>query len=258
MAAAFSRRLLASALLALALLGASGCSSLKFWDKDKGDKVIEGSPEQLYRDAIQRNQEQQLPRRDPAVRDARGPLPVQRAGEAGPAGPDLRLLQEPVGRRGDRPGGPVHPRKPDASASRLRLLRPRPGVFRVRSQLARAQVQGRHRQAPAARSKQIVPVLPGAGAAVPEEPVLGRCPPAHDLPAQPAGGLRDRGGSLLPQAWRLRGCRQSRQGRHHRLRRRAGRGRRAQDPRGCVPQAGARRPGAGRGQRPSHQRLHRG
>jgi outer membrane protein assembly factor BamD len=52
MAAAFSRRLLASALLALALLGTSGCSSLKFWDKDKGDKVIEGSPEQLYRDAI--------------------------------------------------------------------------------------------------------------------------------------------------------------------------------------------------------------
>ncbi len=52
MAAAFSRRLLASALLALALLGTGGCSSLKFWDKDKGDKVIEGSPEQLYRDAI--------------------------------------------------------------------------------------------------------------------------------------------------------------------------------------------------------------
>ena len=37
----------------MALLGTSGCSSLKFWDKDKGDKVIEGSPEQLYRDAIQ-------------------------------------------------------------------------------------------------------------------------------------------------------------------------------------------------------------
>ena len=53
MAAAFSGRLLASALLALALLGTGGCSSLKFWDKDKGDKVIEGSPEQLYRDAIQ-------------------------------------------------------------------------------------------------------------------------------------------------------------------------------------------------------------
>jgi len=52
MAAAFSRRLLAPALLALALLGTGGCSSLKFWDKDKGDKVIEGSPEQLYRDAI--------------------------------------------------------------------------------------------------------------------------------------------------------------------------------------------------------------
>ena len=52
MAAAFSRRLLASALLALALLGTSGCSSLKFWDKDR-DKIIEGSPEQLYRDAIQ-------------------------------------------------------------------------------------------------------------------------------------------------------------------------------------------------------------
>jgi len=52
MAAVFSRRLLASALLAVALLGAGGCSSLKFWDKDKGDKVIEGSPEQLYRDAV--------------------------------------------------------------------------------------------------------------------------------------------------------------------------------------------------------------
>jgi outer membrane protein assembly factor BamD len=42
----------ASALLALALLATGGCSSLKFWDKDKGEKVIEGSPEQLYRDAI--------------------------------------------------------------------------------------------------------------------------------------------------------------------------------------------------------------
>ena len=52
MAAAFSRRLLAAALLALALLGAGGCSSLKFWDKDNGDQVIEGSPEQLYREAI--------------------------------------------------------------------------------------------------------------------------------------------------------------------------------------------------------------
>jgi outer membrane protein assembly factor BamD len=52
MAAAFSRRLFASALLALALVASSGCSSLKFWDRDKGDKVIEGSPEQLYRDAI--------------------------------------------------------------------------------------------------------------------------------------------------------------------------------------------------------------
>ena len=52
MAAAFSRHLLAAALLALALLGTGGCSSLKFWDKDKGDQVIEGSPEQLYREAI--------------------------------------------------------------------------------------------------------------------------------------------------------------------------------------------------------------
>jgi outer membrane protein assembly factor BamD len=52
MAAAFSRRLLASALLVSALLATGGCSSLKFWDKDKGDKVIEGSPEQLYREAI--------------------------------------------------------------------------------------------------------------------------------------------------------------------------------------------------------------
>ena len=53
MAAAFTRRSLASALLALTLLGAGGCSSLKFWDKNDGDQVIEGSPEQLYREAIQ-------------------------------------------------------------------------------------------------------------------------------------------------------------------------------------------------------------
>jgi outer membrane protein assembly factor BamD len=52
MAAAFSRRLLVSALLALTLLATGGCSTLKFWDKDQGGKVIEGSPEQLYRDAI--------------------------------------------------------------------------------------------------------------------------------------------------------------------------------------------------------------
>ena len=38
MAAAFSRRFPAAALLALARLATSGCSSLKFWDKDKGDK----------------------------------------------------------------------------------------------------------------------------------------------------------------------------------------------------------------------------
>ncbi len=51
MAAAFSPRVLATVLLASSLLATAGCSSLKFWDKG-GEKVIEGSPEQLYRDAI--------------------------------------------------------------------------------------------------------------------------------------------------------------------------------------------------------------
>ena len=51
MAAAFSPRVLATVLLASSLLATGGCSSLKFWDKG-GEKVIEGSPEQLYRDAI--------------------------------------------------------------------------------------------------------------------------------------------------------------------------------------------------------------
>jgi outer membrane protein assembly factor BamD len=50
MAAAFFPRVLASVLLASSLLGTAGCSSLKFWG-DEGEKVIEGSPEQLYRDA---------------------------------------------------------------------------------------------------------------------------------------------------------------------------------------------------------------
>jgi outer membrane protein assembly factor BamD len=52
MAVAFRRRSLAAAALAVALLAAGGCSSLKFWDKDQGDKVIQGSPEQLYSEAI--------------------------------------------------------------------------------------------------------------------------------------------------------------------------------------------------------------
>jgi outer membrane protein assembly factor BamD len=52
MAFASAQRALVVGLLALALLGTAGCSSLKFWDRDKGDKVIEGSPEQIYRDAI--------------------------------------------------------------------------------------------------------------------------------------------------------------------------------------------------------------
>ena len=52
MAAAFSRRLLALGLLAAALGLTTGCSSLKFWDRNKGEKVIEGSPEQLYSQAI--------------------------------------------------------------------------------------------------------------------------------------------------------------------------------------------------------------
>ncbi len=51
MAAALFRRVLVSVLLASCLLAMAGCSSLKFWDKDDGDKVIEGSPEQLYREA---------------------------------------------------------------------------------------------------------------------------------------------------------------------------------------------------------------
>jgi hypothetical protein len=52
MAAAFSRRVLVPILLASSLLATAGCSSLKFWGDDDGNKVIEGSPEQLYRDAI--------------------------------------------------------------------------------------------------------------------------------------------------------------------------------------------------------------
>jgi outer membrane protein assembly factor BamD len=52
MACASPRRVLATGLLAMALLAAGGCSSLKFWDKDKDEKVFEGSPEQIYRDAI--------------------------------------------------------------------------------------------------------------------------------------------------------------------------------------------------------------
>ena len=40
------------AIISLALLGTAGCSSLKFWGKDKGDEIIEGSPEQLYSEAI--------------------------------------------------------------------------------------------------------------------------------------------------------------------------------------------------------------
>ena len=52
MAAAFSRRFLAAALLAAALVTTTGCSSLKFWDRNKGEEVIEGSPEQLYSQAI--------------------------------------------------------------------------------------------------------------------------------------------------------------------------------------------------------------
>ena len=52
MAFAPAQRALVAGLLAMALFGTAGCSSLKFWDKDKGDKVFEGSPEQLYSDAI--------------------------------------------------------------------------------------------------------------------------------------------------------------------------------------------------------------
>jgi outer membrane protein assembly factor BamD len=52
MAVAFPSRVLAAGLLAATLLASGGCSSLKFWDKDNEEKVFEGSPEQIYRDAI--------------------------------------------------------------------------------------------------------------------------------------------------------------------------------------------------------------
>jgi outer membrane protein assembly factor BamD len=52
MAVAFPSRVLVAGLLAAALLASGGCSSLKFWDKDNEEKVFEGSPEQIYRDAI--------------------------------------------------------------------------------------------------------------------------------------------------------------------------------------------------------------
>jgi outer membrane protein assembly factor BamD len=52
MAFASAQRVVVAGLMVLALLATTGCSSLKFWDRDKGDEVIEGSPEQLYRDAI--------------------------------------------------------------------------------------------------------------------------------------------------------------------------------------------------------------
>ena len=51
MAVAFSGRLLALGLLVAVLVTTTGCGSLKFWG-DKGEKVIEGSPEQLYSQAI--------------------------------------------------------------------------------------------------------------------------------------------------------------------------------------------------------------
>jgi outer membrane protein assembly factor BamD len=51
MAVAFSRRFLAAVLLAASLVATTGCSSLKFWDRNKGDKEIQGSPEQLYSQA---------------------------------------------------------------------------------------------------------------------------------------------------------------------------------------------------------------
>ena len=160
MAAAFSRRFLASALLALALLGTSGCSSLKFWDKDKGDKVIEGSPEQLYRDAIDDIKNNNYPGAIQRYEMLEARYPFSEQAKQG----QLDLIYAYYKNRSiesaiDQADQFVR-ENPTASARRLRLLHSRARVLRVGSQLARTQVQGGHCQATAPRSAQVVPGLP--------------------------------------------------------------------------------------------------
>ena len=70
--AVVSFRSLAVAVLAVALLASAGCSSLKFWDKDDGDKVIQGSPEQhLRRGASRHRRATTAPARSSATRCSR-------------------------------------------------------------------------------------------------------------------------------------------------------------------------------------------
>ena len=176
MAAAFSRRFLASALLALALLGTGGCSSLKFWDKDEGDKVIEGSPEQLYRDAIHDIKQQQLPWRDPALRVLEARYPFSEQAKQG----QLDLIYAYYKNR--RPSR--RSTRPTSSSAKTRPIRasttpitfaasctssPAPTGSNACSR--RTSPSGR-RTKHASRSRPSRP-----SAAVPEEPVRGRCAP---------------------------------------------------------------------------------
>src|SRR6185312_13025500 len=84
-------------------------------------------------------------------------LSVQQPGAPGPAGPDVRVLQEPRAGIGDRPGRSVYPREPRAPARRLRVLHQGPDAVRAQPELPRALVQRRPDRAPADRRAQIVP-----------------------------------------------------------------------------------------------------
>ena len=164
---------------AIVVAGSAGCRS-------RGDVAAVPRVAGIHLcDGAQGSAQPEFRERDQEARGARGALSVQRGSEAGAARPAVRVLQEPRGGIGDRSGGPVHPREPDASADRLCLLHQGAGVFRGRRELSRTLLPRRHLEASAAGSAAVVPVLPDPGPAVPEESVCGRRPPADDLSAQP-------------------------------------------------------------------------
>ena len=174
-----------------------------------------------------------LPARHPDLRSAHGALSVRR--RDAPVAPrrHLRLLPGRRVRIGHRRGRHLHPREPDPSAHRLRLVPQGPHGFRAPAELPRALVPRRSQPASADPGAPLVHRVPDRRRAVPEQRLRARRAPPHGLPAQSPRGLRDRGrasyyvgrGAYVAAAQRAKVC-----DRGIRRRARGARGARDHDP----------------------------
>ena len=120
------------------------------------------------------------------------------AAEIPPVAPrrHLRLLPRRRVGIGHRRRRHLHPREPDPSAHRLRLVPQGPHRFRAHAELHGALVPRRSGPASAHAGAPFVLVVRDRGRAIPEQRIRARLAPPHGVPAQSSRGLRNRRGEV--------------------------------------------------------------